>query len=105
MSALGHKKTLVNGSAEIRIVPVASPKGNVMNDMRFGPTISRRCVLGGTISMLALGNPLRTQSTAVHPFPAGFVWGASLGDSATPSTRIRFSVHTGDPTDPRRSRH
>jgi hypothetical protein len=47
--------------------------------------------------MLALGNPLRTQSTAVHPFPAGFVWGASLGDSATPSTRIRFSVHTGEP--------
>ena len=27
--------------------------------------------------MLALGNPLRTQSAAVHPFPAGFVWGAS----------------------------
>jgi len=30
MSALGHKKTLVNGSAQIRIVPVARPKGNVM---------------------------------------------------------------------------
>ena len=45
--------------------------------MRFGPRISRRCVLGGTISVLALGNPLRTQSAAVHPFPAGFVWGAS----------------------------
>ena len=27
--------------------------------------------------MLALGNPLRTQSAAVHPFPEGFVWGAS----------------------------
>ena len=45
--------------------------------MRFGPTISRRCVLGGAISAVVLGNPLRTKSAAVHPFPAGFVWGAS----------------------------
>ena len=54
---------------------VSERKGN--DDMRFGPRISRRCVLGGTISVLASGNPLRTQSAAVHPFPAGFVWGAS----------------------------
>jgi beta-glucosidase len=26
---------------------------------------------------VALGNPLQTKSAAVHPFPAGFVWGAS----------------------------
>ena len=26
---------------------------------------------------MVLGNPLRTKSAAVHPFPAGFVWGAS----------------------------
>jgi beta-glucosidase len=45
--------------------------------MRFGPTISRRCVLGGAISAVALGNPLRSKSAAVQPFPAGFVWGAS----------------------------
>jgi beta-glucosidase len=47
------------------------------DNMRFGPTISRRCLLGGTISAVALGNPLRTKSAAVHAFPAGFVWGAS----------------------------
>jgi beta-glucosidase len=47
------------------------------DNMRFGPTISRRSVLGGAISAVALGTPLRTKSAAVHLFPAGFVWGAS----------------------------
>src|SRR5262245_19038652 len=45
--------------------------------MRFGPTISRRSVLGGAISAVALGNALRSKRAAVPPFPAGFVWGAS----------------------------
>ena len=42
------------------------PKRKGNHNLRFGPTISRRCVLGGAISAVALGNPLQTKSAAVR---------------------------------------